>query len=76
MVEAEKNKDLMEVEALNTRSGRRYEINYGKRIQASENPIIPESSLEKEAPSFKYDFIDHLSRVLAKISLLDLLRLD
>lgn len=48
---------------LNTRSGRRYEKDYGERIQASKNSAIPENPTEKEAKTFKYDFIDHISQV-------------
>lgn len=72
----EKNKDPMEVETLNTRSGWRYIGDDDERAQAADDPMVIGSPPRKETQPFEYDFVDHLSWVLVKISLLDLLRLD
>lgn len=61
---------------MNTRSGRRYVRHYDRNAQVPENPTTSEDPIEKERKSFIYDFIDHLSRVPIKVSLIDLLKLD
>lgn len=61
---------------MNTRSGRRYVRDYDRNAQVPENPTTSEDPIEKERKSFIYDFIDHLSRVPIKVSLIDLLKLD
>lgn len=57
---SEENRDLMEVEFMNTWSGWRYVKNSDAGEQAPENLATAEDHAEKESHSFGYDFIDHL----------------
>lgn len=61
---------------MNSRSGQRYVMNSDGGEQALGNPTTTEDHVAKERQSFRYDFVDHLSRVPAKISVLDQLKLD
>lgn len=73
---SKENKDPMEVEVINTRSGRRYIRDYDNDTRGLEDLAKSEDPMERESQSFKCDFVDHLSWVLTKISFLDLLKLD
>lgn len=73
---SKENKDPMEVEVMNTQSRQRYIRDYDNDTRGLEDLATSEDPVERESQSFKCDFVDHLSWVLAKISLLDLLKID
>lgn len=58
--DSEENRDLMEVEFMNTWSRQREVRNSDAGEQAPENPVTAEDHATKESHSFGYDFIDHL----------------
>lgn len=68
---------IEEEQSLNTRSGRSFEREYssGTRgpVTHSNQPSVEKS---QEGNPLSYDLVDHLERVPAKVSLLDLLKLD
>lgn len=68
---------IEEEQSLNTRSGRSFEREYssGTRglVTPSNQPSVEKS---KEGNPLSYDLVDHLARVPAKVSLLDLLKSD
>lgn len=51
-------------------------MDYNGGIWEAENLASSKVPTDRESQSFKYNFVDHLSWVPAKVSMLDLLKLD
>lgn len=71
---SKENEESLEVEVMNIRSVSRYIKEYDGGARVPENTATSKDPSERESQSFKYDFIDHLSRVPVKTSLLDLFK--
>ena len=64
-------------EEVHTRSGKDFAKDYSKNpMERPSRPLIDEEATAPQKESFCYDIVDHLSHVPAKVSLLNLIRMD